>query len=240
MVDLAKIRKKAKKGNAPAEESAGGEQRAATPPAEPAAPAPLEVPVLPAPVETPAQAGGEEAGVPKAAEPTQSKLDAFKEQAGKRRQAEASRVEADEQARVELLTFVIAGEQYAVDIERIVEIVTPRAITRIPNADVSVVGIISLRGTIVTLVDVHRKLGHQPAGAVGDDTRVVVIDFHNEMIGFVVDRVLRVVKTVAGEIEPHPVVHATELDESIRGVFRTAGALTILLDLDKLLDHRWI
>ena len=59
------------------------------------------------------------------------------------------------------------------------------------------------------------------------------------MIGFIVDRVLRVVKTEAGEIEPHPVVHATELDDAIRGVFRANGALTILLDLDKLLDHRW-
>jgi chemotaxis signal transduction protein len=65
----------------------------------------------------------------------------------------------------------------------------------------------------------------------------VVVDFRNETVGFVVDRVLRVVKASAAEVEPHPVVHATELDESIRGVFRIAEALTILLDLDKLLDH---
>jgi len=46
------------------------------------------------------------------------------------------------------------------------------------------------------------------------------------------------VKAEAGEIEAHPVVHANELDESIRGVFRASGALTILLDLDKLLDSQ--
>ncbi|HKR63976.1 MAG TPA: chemotaxis protein CheW, partial [Thermoanaerobaculia bacterium] len=136
------------------------------------------------------------------------------------------------------LTFVIAGEHYAVDIERIVEIVTPRRVTRIPNAEESVVGILSLRGTIVTLVDVRRKLRHREAGDATADTRIVVIDFHNEIVGFLVDRVLRVVKAAAADIEPHPVVHATELDESVRGVFRVAGALTILLDLDKLLDHR--
>ena len=133
---------------------------------------------------------------------------------------------------------MIAGEHYAVDIERIVEIVTPRSLTRIPNADVSVVGIISLRGTIVTLVDVRRKLRHPVAGAPNADTRIVVIDYRSEMIGFLVDRVLRVVKAEAGEIEAHPVVHATELDESVRGVFRVSGALTILLDLDKLLDSK--
>ncbi|HEX2060031.1 MAG TPA: chemotaxis protein CheW, partial [Thermoanaerobaculia bacterium] len=167
------------------------------------------------------------------------KLERFKEQAGKRREAQSiQQEEAAPQNQLELLTFIIAGEQYAVDIERIVEIVTPRAITRIPNADRSVIGIMSLRGTIVTLVDVRGKLRHPPAGAPSDDTRVVVIDFHNEIVGFTVDRVLRVVKAAAGEIEPHPVVHAAELDESIRGVFRVNGALTILLDLDKLLDHR--
>ena len=53
-----------------------------------------------------------------------------------------------------------------------------------------------------------------------------------------VDRVSRVVKVTPGEVEPHPVVHASEQSEAIRGVFRQANALTILLDLDKLLDGR--
>jgi purine-binding chemotaxis protein CheW len=222
MVDLAKIRKKAKKGSA------------GVPPAVPAA----SPPPAPAPAEsageTPARTAGEDAGGPSI-----SKLEAFKETAGKRRAADVAKQEIEDHARLELLTFVIAGEHYAVDIERIVEIVTPRPVTRIPNADTTIVGIISLRGTIVTLVDVRGKLRHAVAGEDNADTRIVVIDFHNEMIGFIVDRVLRVVKTEAGEIEPHPVVHATELDDAIRGVFRANGALTILLDLDKLLDQRW-
>jgi len=170
--------------------------------------------------------------------PATSKLEKFKQDAGKRREIETSQAaEQTETDQLELLTFVIAGEHYAVDIERIVEIVTPRPLTRIPNADSSIVGIISLRGTIVTLVDVRRKLRHGLAREADADTRIVVIDFHREMIGFIVDRVLRVVKTTRAAVEPHPVVHATELDDSIRGVFRTGGALTILLDLDKLLDH---
>lgn len=167
-----------------------------------------------------------------------SKLERFKAEAGKRREAETAHAEEQSARQLELLTFVIAGEQYAVDIERIVEIVTPRPLTRVPNADPTVVGIVSLRGTIVTLVDVRKKLRHGLPPETNADTRIVVIDFRNETVGFVVDRVLRVVKTAAGDIEPHPVVHATELDEAVRGVFRVGGALTILLDLDKLLDHR--
>jgi len=149
---------------------------------------------------------------------------------------QVSKIEVAPEAELELLTFVIAGEHYAVDIERIVEIVTPRRLTRVPNAQASVVGIISLRGTIVTIVDVRKKLRH-PAGEATADARIVVIDFRTEIVGFLVDRVLRVVKAASGEIEPHPVVNATELEESVRGVFRAGSALTILLDLDKLLDH---
>lgn len=224
MVDLVKIRKKAKKSSA--------DVPTAVEPASPPAPVVIEEPAAP-------EAAGEDArGTAGETPALPSKLAKFKEQAGKRREVQAERAETEAATNLELLTFAIARESYAVDIERIVEIVTPRSVTRIPNADASVVGIISLRGTIVTLVDVRRKLGHPPAGDETPDTRIVVIDHHNEMVGFLVDRVLRVVKAGAEELEPHPVVHSAELDESIRGVFRVSGALTILLDLDKLLDSR--
>ena len=54
-------------------------------------------------------------------------------------------------------------------------------------------------------------------------------------MGFVVDRVLRVVKIEADVVDAHPVVHTSEQEESVRGVFRHGDALTILLDLEKLL-----
>jgi purine-binding chemotaxis protein CheW len=228
MVDLVKIRKKKAATGATASQPV-----APTPQQEPDAGPPTEPEATPEPPAPEATFNQQ----PATSNPP-NKLDKFKAEAGKRRLVESAKSEELEpQAQLELLTFVIAGEQYAVDIERIVEIVTPRVVTRIPNADSSVVGIISLRGTIVTLVDVRRKLRHATAGENTDDTRIVVIDFHHEIIGFLVDRVLRVVKAAAGDIERHPVVHATELDDSVRGVFRVAGALTILLDLDKLLDH---
>lgn len=255
MVDLAKIRKKAKKVLG----GGGAEERAI--PSAPVVPSEVEgspaagdsapssrrgmtqAPgVIPSEVEgSPASreaAGGASTALGMTPAPAIDKLARFKEQAGKRRELVTATAEEEvaAQAQLELLTFTISGEQYAVDIERIVEIVTPRAVTRIPNADPSVVGIMSLRGTIVTLVDVRRKLRHA-RGSETADTRIVVIDFRNETVGFVVDRVQRVVKIARTAVEPHPVVHTAELEEAIRGVFRVSGALTILLDLDKLLDH---
>jgi purine-binding chemotaxis protein CheW len=167
--------------------------------------------------------------------PSTPKLEKFKATAGQRREGflehEAETASADQ---VELLTFVIAGEQYAVSIEHLVEIIKPRAPTQVPNADPTIVGIISLRGTMVTVMDVRRKLGH-PAAAAGNDARVIVVERAGEILGFEVDRVLRVLKVDSAAVEPHPVVHSSELSEAVRGVFRHANALTILLDLDKLL-----
>jgi purine-binding chemotaxis protein CheW len=213
MVDLVKIRKKAKK-----------EQAAEQPTAEPLTTDNRQ----PATENEPATSNQQPA--------TTSKLERFKEEAGRRREIAKSEERA-ETARQELLTFSIAEEQYALDIEHIVEIVRPRNVTRVPNAEESIVGIMSLRGTIVTLVDVRRRLRHSPAGPQTEDTRVIVVDFRGEILGFEVDRVQRVVKVEAGAVEAHPVVHSSEQEDAIRGVFRQAGALTILLDFDKLLDR---
>jgi purine-binding chemotaxis protein CheW len=213
MVDLAKIRKKAKRREAEEPKPVAAPQEIET---RPAAPPP-------------------ESRQPAADSPRSEKLDQFKETAGKRREGfikdEAETTSADQ---IELLTFLIAGEHYAVSIDHIVEIVTPRAATHVPNADATIVGIISLRGTIVTVIDVRRKLRYPP-GARGNDARIIVVERGDETLGFEVDRVLRVLKVDSAAVEPHPVVHSSELSEAVRGVFRHANALTILLDLDKLL-----
>lgn len=216
MVDLVKIRKKGKK------------KEAAPEPAVEPAPGPSSAPsghLLPE------GEGSVDGGAA-------SKLQKFKEEAGKRRDLDFTSTVASDADQFELLAFRIAGEQYAVEIERIVEIVTPRPVTRIPNADAGIVGIISLRGTIVTVMDVRRRLRHPPSNEETADSRIVVIEYAGETLGFQVDHVSRVIKIDRTAVEPHPVVHTSEQRDAIRGVFRHANALTILLDLDKLLEVR--
>jgi purine-binding chemotaxis protein CheW len=171
------------------------------------------------------------------------RLERFKREAGKRRTWTAAAaktgptVEEEEGERdLELLRFRLAGEEYAVDIEKIVEIVPPRGTTRVPNADPSIVGIMSLRGTIVTVFDLRRKLGHPPIGG-GEDTdrRLIVVEREGETAGFLVDKVSRVVKLGPSEIENHPVVSAAEQSDYVGGVFQSSDGLVILLDLEKIL-----
>jgi purine-binding chemotaxis protein CheW len=246
MVDLVKIRKKAKSDRGSGVGSRGSEESA--PPSVESMPDSIPQPTVDSlapppenrqPITDNPITGAVPAPTPDPRLPTpasaDSKLAQFKQTANKRREGfieqQAETSSADQ---VELLSFIIAGEQYAVSIDHIVEIVTPREATRVPNADPTIVGIISLRGTIVTVIDVRRKLRHPPAAA-GNDARIIVAERAGETLGFEVDRVLRVLKVDSAVIEPHPVVHSSELSEAVRGVFRHANALTILLDLDKLL-----
>jgi purine-binding chemotaxis protein CheW len=222
MVDLVKIRKKKAR-----ESGVGSGESEQKPPAEAVAPEPI--------VAQPEPAAASPTPDPRPPTPASTKLEKFKATAGQRREGFAERdAETTSADQVELLTFIIAGEQYAVSIDHLVEIITPRAATQVPNADPTIIGIISLRGTMVTVIDVRRKLRHPPATG-GHDARVIVVERAGEILGFEVDRVLRVLKVDSAAVEPHPVVHSSELSEAVRGVFRHANALTILLDLDKLL-----
>jgi len=161
------------------------------------------------------------------------RLERFKEEAGQKRMVAPATIEQSHPDDLELLTFEIDRERYAIEVERVMEVATPRPLTTVPNADPFILGVMSLRGVVVTMTDVRQRLRH-PRNGIGQ--QVIVVTAPGGPIGFDVDHVLRPVKIGRDAIEPHPVVHASEERSSIRGVFRHANALTILLDLEKLLS----
>lgn len=162
---------------------------------------------------------------------THERLENFKAEAGKKRAVVEAAVEISADS-LDLLTFLLGGERYAIDVERVMEIAMPHALTRVPNADPFVLGVISLRGIVVTIVDVRQRLRH---GRDREGEQVIVVTDAGGPVGFDVDRVLRPTSIGRDALEAHPVVHASEERPAIRGVFREQNALTILLDLDKLL-----
>lgn len=257
MVDLVKLRKKAKEKQEERASSNGGQTAVAEAPVMPAKErARAEAAPPPEPKKAKREAKSEAKPEPGSATPAAEKrsdsaptveqpvadaaqsdrLEEFKRSAGVRQstQGQGAELRSDESL-VELLTFVIGKEQYAISIEKIVEIIPPQNPTRVPNAPPSVVGIISLRGTIVTILDLRRRLGHA-AGSRGIDSRIIVVENKGETAGFVVDRVLRVIKTDPTKIESHPVVSPTEQSDHILGVFQHGKSLSIYLDLERLLQ----
>ncbi len=135
----------------------------------------------------------------------------------------------------QFLCFNIAGEEYAVNILDIKEIVKPREITEVPRAPRFVSGILSLRGVIIPVFDMHLRLG-LPKGEPTGKERIVVVKKGDDFCGLAVDKVVKVVKIAHKSLEQAPTVLDSIDREFVSGLGRYEGRIFILLDLASVLD----
>src|ERR1700722_10833694 len=142
----------------------------------------------------------------------------------------AARRAADLGQRPEFLAFSLAGELYAVKIAFIAEILKPPPITAVPRAPHNVIGVVSVRGRLVTIIDLRRRL-KLPESPTDRRTRILLTGLeHGESIGLLVDEVMQVYRLAESEIEPAHVLGGDQ-PAHIGGIGRPEGALIILLDL---------
>jgi purine-binding chemotaxis protein CheW len=133
-----------------------------------------------------------------------------------------------------LVTFFLSDEEYAVDVRLVQEIIRVSEITQVPRAPEFIKGVINLRGRIIPVIDLKRKLGLGEV-EVGKQTRVVVVRLRERLIGLLVDGASQVLKVPVSTIEPAP-EEVVEIDANyIRGVAKLAERLIILVDLPKIL-----
>jgi purine-binding chemotaxis protein CheW len=100
----------------------------------------------------------------------------------------------------EFLAFVLAGETYALPLSCVREIMRVPSITAVPRAPIEVLGMISVRGQVTTLVDLRHKLRVE-AGPIGSRTRILLVDQGDEILGLLCDRVLQVHRLSENEVE---------------------------------------
>jgi purine-binding chemotaxis protein CheW len=140
--------------------------------------------------------------------------------------------------RVEYLAFVLAGETYAVQIAHIAEILLLPPITEVPRAPATILGVISVRGKLVTVVSLRRRLS-LPESVPDRKSRVLLADLgKGEQLGLLVDEVQQVWRLAADEIEA-PSVLGGDPAAHIAGIGRPAGAggtVLILLELRPILE----
>lgn len=105
--------------------------------------------------------------------------------------------------RVELCTFRVGGEDYAVDIMRVREVIRPLPVTPVPRAPAFVEGVVRLRSEVIPVVDVRKRFG-LPVGPPTAKTRFLVVRIGPRRIALVVDEVTEVVRLRRGEIRPAP------------------------------------
>jgi purine-binding chemotaxis protein CheW len=140
--------------------------------------------------------------------------------------------------RVEYLAFVLASETYAVPIANVAEILRLQPITDVPRSPATVLGVISVRGKLVTVIDLRRRFALEEA-PVDRRSRILIADLgKGEQIGLVVDEVRQVWRLAAEEIEPASVLGG-EQPAHIAGIGRPEGSdgtILILLDLRPILE----
>lgn len=137
------------------------------------------------------------------------------------------------------VTFRLDNETYGINVMQVQEVLRYSEIAPVPGAPYYVLGIINLRGNVVTVIDTRARFGLQ-AAEIDDSTRVVIIEAEKQVIGILVDSVAEVVYLRRSEIDNAPNVGTEESAKFIQGVSNRDNELLILVDLDKLLsDEEW-
>ena len=140
----------------------------------------------------------------------------------------------EEEEQLQLLTFMLGNEEYALNIMDIKEIIRPRECSEVPRAPEYILGIISLRGTIIPIFDVNKRLGLAP-GKRNAQNRIVVVRSREHLFGLHVDSVVQVMDLPLSRIEPPPEILGGVEGEFLRGVGKIDDRLIILLNLARIL-----
>ncbi len=133
---------------------------------------------------------------------------------------------------LQLVTFTIGDEEYAIDILKVQEINKQLEITEIPNTPYYVKGIINLRGSVLPIVDLRAKLGIPPKEN-DKETRIIVVELNDSKIGFIVDKVNEVLRIPASITEPPPKIITGKNEAIFNAVAKLEDRLIVLIDLEK-------
>jgi purine-binding chemotaxis protein CheW len=145
--------------------------------------------------------------------------------------AEAAPAE-DSERTLEMLAFLLGSEEYVLPVDQVREVLTPREITPVPHTPDHLLGVCSVRGAVLPVMDLARRLGFG-AAARDEKARIIVTGPDpDDRIGLLVDRVRSVVRFPASAVRPVPdtVERGGEL---LQGIIRSDHRLFILLDLEK-------
>jgi len=137
---------------------------------------------------------------------------------------------------IQWVTFRLADENYGIAVMQVQEVLRMTEITPVPGAPEYVLGIINLRGNVVTVIDTRQRFGLPPQ-EVDDASRIIIIESGEQVVGLLVDSVAEVVYLKGSEIESSPNVGSDESSKYIQGVHSDQGELLILVDVNKLLTQ---
>jgi len=137
---------------------------------------------------------------------------------------------------VELASFYVGEALCGMDILKVQEINKLIEMTRVPQAPEYVLGILNLRGEIVTIIDLGKKLGLKST-ELNNKTRNIIVNSNGEHIGLMVEQISDVIQVEWEKVEPPPANISDVQGKYFTGVFKTADRLIGILDVEKVLKE---
>lgn len=137
---------------------------------------------------------------------------------------------------VEMATFYVGKALCGMDILNVQEINKLMDMTTVPQAPDYVTGILNLRGQIVTIIDLGKKL-HLGSTELSDTSRNIIVNAKEEYVGLLVSRISDVVEVQRDKVEPPPANIGGVQGKFFKGVFKTKERLIGILDVDRVLEN---
>jgi purine-binding chemotaxis protein CheW len=136
---------------------------------------------------------------------------------------------------IQLVIFSLGREEFAVEVTQVREIMRMEEITRMPKSPPFVEGIINLRGQIIAVIDLAKRLNLETSERDGE-TRIIVVEAEDIKVGMIVGSVSEVLRVSSGAVESSPTLAADVSAAYLQGVVKQDNRLIILLDLTKVLS----
>ena len=132
------------------------------------------------------------------------------------------------------LGFSLGEEEYAIPLLDVKEVIAIPEITPIPQTPPHFLGMMNLRGQVISVIDLRKKLSITPKE--GTETAIIICDLESVILGIVVDSVNSVISPAQGEVSPKPTIESRVKSEYITGVFRRDDRLILFLNISGALD----
>ncbi len=144
-------------------------------------------------------------------------------------------LEQQKEKLTQLVGFIIGEELFGVDILKVQEIIKETPITPIPDSPEFIEGVINLRGNIIPVIDLRKRLKLLQQEKAGPSW-IIILNINGRVTGFIVDSVTQVLKVQADKILPPPEIVAAGLkNQYITGVCKIDERMLILLDFNRIL-----
>ena len=135
------------------------------------------------------------------------------------------------------VTYQLEDETYGINVMQVQEVLRITEIAPVPGAPSYVLGIINLRGNVVTVIDTRSRFGLMPKDSNDDQSRIIIVEVNGNVIGMLVDSVAEVVYLHQSEIDSVPIVNNDDSSRFIQGVCSREEQLLILVDVNKFLTE---